>query len=236
MDRPVRSKKKHIADDCVDGDEFDEVSPLPPQRKPKLVIVREDQSETGVEYVGGGGGGGGVEHEKKIKKKVNKKEEEDEEYNDIEETPYKKQPNEFTKKAYPGRNGLMPRTTNNVGIFGEVKCQYCNANMFIKEKIGGGGVNKGGSEAMARNEARNTVSPFLFSLCCSQGAVRVEPLCQPSIEIRDLYTKSDKNGKLFREHIRHYNSTFSMASTGVHLSNGNIRFGISENKIEGEVI
>ncbi|CAA7032657.1 unnamed protein product [Microthlaspi erraticum] len=78
------------------------------------------------------------------------------------------------------------------------KCQYCNAKFWYGERL---------------NRKRRTKNPT-FSLCCSQGQVKLPPLKEPPEAIKKLIYGSDPLSRHFQKNMRPYNMSFSLTSLG----------------------
>ena len=77
-----------------------------------------------------------------------------------------------------------------------IKCKHCDALLWIEEKL-----------------SNSSKSNPKFSMCCSQGAIKIPLLPEPPKELKKLFDDiHSKIGKYFHEHIRSLNMAFAMAS------------------------
>lgn len=77
-------------------------------------------------------------------------------------------------------------------------CEYCGAMFWFQERM---------NKAVVRGTPR-------YSLCCSQGKIRLPPPSIPPSGIQNLFFGQGDKSKHFLQHIRSYNSMFSFTSMG----------------------
>ena len=87
---------------------------------------------------------------------------------------------------------------NYLGPMNEL-CIHCNAKHFKGEKI----ANK----------------PHSYNQCCSHGEVKLDPLPEFPVELRNLLNGTHEKSKEFFPRIRVYNNSFSFASFNANLYN-----------------
>lgn len=132
--------------------------------------------------------------------------------------------------AYRRANGLIGECvqrsddtrgikTHNIGDM-DVPCPRCGALMWVKER-----------------KERSTVRNPLFTLCCGDGAVSLEPIRDPPPEIMELLEGNDMRAVTFRHHIRAYNSALAFTSSGAKVDRNlaNSRAGVYTYRIQGAV-
>ena len=116
-------------------------------------------------------------------------------------TKASKKPSEKSVKECLKPTYKCARTSNilhfkpfSIGELSE-KCNYCSASYFKAEK------NSTGH----------------YTLCCSDGKIRVPPSEMPD-EMVELFTGTDDLAKNFRENIRQYNNALSFVSFGAKIT------------------
>ena len=70
------------------------------------------------------------------------------------------------------------------------RCPHCGAKFFQQEKT----------------------TRHHYTKCCRQGKVRLPPIAEPSLTIRQLFSGDSPDSVHFHQHIRNYNAALAMAS------------------------
>jgi hypothetical protein len=65
-----------------------------------------------------------------------------------------------------------------------------------------------------------------FGMCCYSGSISLLTLQDPPPELYELLTSEDQDKKVFRKHIRNYNSALVMTSMGRKLDDSLNRGGL----------
>ena len=106
---------------------------------------------------------------------------------------------------FVGRKGLdvfdeKMVSYENVGSMA-YNCHECGALMFKGEKTGG---------------SLSTDNPTAkFSLCCSNGQIKLPPIKEPPPQLKCFLTGKTKRDRDFRSNIRAYNASLAFASMRV---------------------
>jgi len=79
-------------------------------------------------------------------------------------------------------------------------CGKCNALHFLEERA-----------------ASSSCTNPQFTLCCTQGKVRLPPLAPPPEPFRRLFTGNEADAKDFRQRIRFYNNALPFTLMGANL-------------------
>jgi hypothetical protein len=80
-------------------------------------------------------------------------------------------------------------------------CGKCNALHFLEERV---------ASSLCTNPQ--------FTLCCTQGKVRLPPLAPPPKPLRRLFIGNEADVKDFRQRIRFYNNALPFTSVGANLA------------------
>lgn len=100
----------------------------------------------------------------------------------------------------------------------DIKCSFCGAMHWIKEKTSGTIVNP------------------VFESCCKGGKVDIPRLQSPPQLLRDLYTGVHEKSTHFLNNLRQYNSAFAFTSFGAKRTNINERRGgVNMLQVHGEL-
>jgi len=79
-------------------------------------------------------------------------------------------------------------------------CGKCNALHFLEERA-----------------ASNSCTNPQFTLCCTQGKVRLPPLAPPPEPLKRLFIGNEADAKDFRQRICFYNNALPFTSAGANL-------------------
>ncbi|RDD35816.1 hypothetical protein TrispH2_012128, partial [Trichoplax sp. H2] len=104
-------------------------------------------------------------------------------------------------------------------------CSYCNAQMWISEKVGG-------------TIDRPRFSDFVpdrprFSICCLSSKISIPEIPDPPAVSRNLLRNNNRIARYFRSKIRKFNSGLCMAT--IKATDASITGGVSNYRIHGAV-